>query len=877
MQSLGPLASPCRAPAPPFGAPVTPAAAPVAPAAWLSGVAATSATVSTACRVQRQRKLYPGVDHEQDPWREVPWGHLPPLATEHLQRLQQLQRDMEVAYGSHLEPWDVRMAELEEVFRPNRCACTYGELDHFGFARLLQEASLGPGHSFVDVGSGLGKLVVAAACVTPDEVPCYGVEISPFRHQTAQEGLQSLQSMGGITPREAARVQLLLGNCGDDQIGVPSQLLEATHLILTMRRSTKAVNQLCKALQAYGPLPNGGVRLVYSRSAAYGFAMAEAEDDGDEAPAEEWQRLKPQVYEDVQLSYRLVCEGSQDSQVARYGAVERSFCRLDVSGRPSVEFFLGEEIGYPVTGEAHIFEPKASEPMPRWHTEAALLLKRAGAKAELLLEGSPLQVSLVSVQQGLMLLPDGVMFRRLHGAPLLPPMGPGLPRDAAAVKAAWRVWFARNGELVMNTGSDLWEDAAAVQLVIDEDELMIPLEMGLKQLQAGAAGCLRVSEKWGFGALMPAGSPTLRGADVWIELVMHEVSNPPELPSDFADAAERLEFAQRKKEQGNGHLARGEVGDLARAVRRYAEGAAVLAGCDEGQRLRIALQLNGAQAQLRRERFDEAIGLCDLVLAEEPNVKAYYRRAAGKQQLGDLDGAYEDLKVAAQMSEDASVRQQLAKVQVLRQKRKEQERQAYGGVFEKMRQQDEERAKKEKEAEERRAKEAQKEAEERAKEVRELEERMAVEEAAKDKAEAAVDSLMGKSEDRREGDYGPYASQQHAHHAATTTSGGLSGAILSAAEAKNIEFEGFQRRIQSGSNKNQRRWDACWELKGRDGGQPRTLWSVTKHIKMRKGMYFQRRFMIDGFELPQQLGPDDQPRGGKVTQKMVLHEYILDF
>lgn len=64
-------------------------------------------------------------------------------------------------------------------------------------SRPVQEASLGPGHSFVDVGSGLGKLVVAAACVTPDEVPCYGVEISPFRW-----GLQTgskLHSPGGQT------------------------------------------------------------------------------------------------------------------------------------------------------------------------------------------------------------------------------------------------------------------------------------------------------------------------------------------------------------------------------------------------------------------------------------------------------------------------------------------------------------------------------------------------------------------------------------------------------------------------------------------------------------------------------------------------------
>ena len=36
-------------------------------------------------------------------------------------------------------------------------------------------------------------------------------------------------------------------------------------------------------------------------------------------------------------------------------------------------------------------------------------------------------------------------------------------------------------------------------------------------------------------------------------------------------------------------------------------------------------------------------------VAPSPLHQAYYRRAAGKQQLGDLDGAYEDLKLAAQM------------------------------------------------------------------------------------------------------------------------------------------------------------------------------------------------------------------------------------
>ena len=89
---------------------------------------------------------------------------------------------------------------------PNFCTIHLGAVSFSGTpppyrrSRPVQEASLGPGHSFVDVGSGLGKLVVAAACVTPDEVPCYGVEISPFRWG-APDWLQTSQSDETNFPR----------------------------------------------------------------------------------------------------------------------------------------------------------------------------------------------------------------------------------------------------------------------------------------------------------------------------------------------------------------------------------------------------------------------------------------------------------------------------------------------------------------------------------------------------------------------------------------------------------------------------------------------------------------------------------------------------
>ncbi|CAK9029465.1 unnamed protein product [Durusdinium trenchii] len=213
-------------------------------------------------RVQRLRKVQPGIDYEQDPWREIPWCDLPPLSMGTEERLVQLRKDMEEAYGEeHIEPWHVRRKEIEEVFRPNRCANTYGELDHNGFARLLQEASLQPHHRFCDVGSGLGKLVLCAAVVTCAE--CYGVEISPHRHQCALEGFQRLKASGAISAEEASRVHLLGGNCAAED-GVPQDLLRASHLILTMRRSTQAVNRLYKALHASGPLLSGEDRILWS-------------------------------------------------------------------------------------------------------------------------------------------------------------------------------------------------------------------------------------------------------------------------------------------------------------------------------------------------------------------------------------------------------------------------------------------------------------------------------------------------------------------------------------------------------------------------------------------------------------------------------------
>ncbi|OLQ07339.1 hypothetical protein AK812_SmicGene9280 [Symbiodinium microadriaticum] len=55
--------------------------------------------------------------------------------------------------------------------------------------------------------------------------------------------------------------------------------------------------------------------------------------------------------------------------------------------------------------------------------------------------------------------------------------------------------------------------------------------------------------------------------------------------------------------------------------------------------------------------------------------------------------------------------------------------------------------------------------------------------------------------------------------------------------------------------------------------EPRVLWSVVHNLALKKGMTFNRRFVISGFELPRTLGPNDRQQSeGKVTQQMVVNE-----
>ena len=95
------------------------------------------------------------------------------------------------AYGTRREvSYDAALAATDR-FTPEGIPLagdhmTYGEFDLTFFARLLRRAGPAPRDCFVDVGSGAGRLVLAAALLHPRTWRnCHGVELSAPLHDLA--------------------------------------------------------------------------------------------------------------------------------------------------------------------------------------------------------------------------------------------------------------------------------------------------------------------------------------------------------------------------------------------------------------------------------------------------------------------------------------------------------------------------------------------------------------------------------------------------------------------------------------------------------------------------------------------------------------------
>mmetsp|Transcript_30944 Transcript_30944/g.75674 ORF Transcript_30944/g.75674 Transcript_30944/m.75674 type:complete len:263 (-) Transcript_30944:617-1405(-) len=88
---------------------------------------------------------------------------------------------------------------------------TYGEYDLRLFGKLLKAAQPKPGEVFYDLGSGVGRLVLAAGLLYPPFSACKGIELLPNLHE---KGLKYFEDFEGLDPPHPAKP--LLGiECGD--------------------------------------------------------------------------------------------------------------------------------------------------------------------------------------------------------------------------------------------------------------------------------------------------------------------------------------------------------------------------------------------------------------------------------------------------------------------------------------------------------------------------------------------------------------------------------------------------------------------------------------------------------------------------------------
>ena len=89
----------------------------------------------------------------------------------------------------------------------------YGELDVRSVARILEAAKVEEGDRFLDIGSGEGLPVMAAALLYPDRFRiCRGIEVVPALAARAEEHLRRLEKKVAAGPLEAAPIELLQGD-----------------------------------------------------------------------------------------------------------------------------------------------------------------------------------------------------------------------------------------------------------------------------------------------------------------------------------------------------------------------------------------------------------------------------------------------------------------------------------------------------------------------------------------------------------------------------------------------------------------------------------------------------------------------------------------
>lgn len=192
----------------------------------------------------------------------------------------------------------------------------------------------------------------------------------------------------------------------------------------------------------------------------------------------------------------------------------------------------------------------------------------------------------------------------------------------------------------------------ALKFITDEEQVVAGLDQAVTTMKKGEHAIVTVKPDYGFGntevkrdlAMVPPCSTII------FEVEMMEFTKEKD-PREM-NKHERIQMAQRKKEEGNLLFKNGKY---QRAMKKYEKATDCINEDehfeDDDQKivksLRVSCWLNGAAACLKQSYFQEAIKQCCKVLEiESCNVKALYRRAQAFMETADLHLAELDIKKA---------------------------------------------------------------------------------------------------------------------------------------------------------------------------------------------------------------------------------------
>ncbi|CAA3033667.1 peptidyl-prolyl cis-trans isomerase FKBP42 [Olea europaea subsp. europaea] len=223
------------------------------------------------------------------------------------------------------------------------------------------------------------------------------------------------------------------------------------------------------------------------------------------------------------------------------------------------------------------------------------------------------------------------------------------PSKYATCFLHYRAWI----ESSQQKFEDTWHEQQPLELVIGKEKKeMTGLAIGVSNMKSGERALLHVGWELGYGKEGNFSFPNVPPmADIIyeVELIGFDETKEGKARGDMT-VEERIGVADRRKMDGNSLF---KEEKLEEAMQQYEMAIAYLGDDfmfqlfgkyrDMALAVKNPCHLNMAACLIKLERYDDAIAQCGIVLVEEENnVKALFRRGKARAELGQTDAARDD-------------------------------------------------------------------------------------------------------------------------------------------------------------------------------------------------------------------------------------------